>query len=270
MRRLSARRAALLVLLGALLVRAEEPPAVPLGVTTKGSARQDAPAVYRFDAPSAGLITACVQADGGSDLVLFVCDDDGQPLPDVAGATGQPFPGGRSDGDLLGSRGVEALTLLAPGPGRYLIVVEVVGAPAASFSISAAFAPMPGLARPDDPDGRPNGAPQVEVGGQPRQVEGLLSPADHDLRDWLSLRCQRAGTLRVVVRAPDGDLRLDAHRPGNLRTAVAVSDDDELGVAGNESVSVPVQQGQVVLVRVAAVFAGADKIHYRVIVAVTD
>src|SRR5690606_19768280 len=122
----------------------------------------------------------------------------------------------------------------------------------------------------DDPDGRPGGARQVEVGGEPQQLEGVLSPTNHDLRDWLSLRCQRAGTLRVVVRAPDGDLRLDAHGPDDLRTPVAASDDDELGVPGNEAVSLPVQQGQVVLVRVAAVFGGADKIHYKVLVAVTD
>lgn len=265
--------AAPVVVLLALAARGEDPPPLPIGATAGAVARKDAPAVFRFDAPSAGLITAAVQVEGAApaDLVLFVCDDEGQPLPDVLDPSGQPFPGGRSDRDLLGSRGTEALTLLAPEAGRYVVIVEVVGAPEAAFTITGAFAPMPGLARrASDPDERPSGATEIAVTGQVQQREDSLTPKEGDLRDWFLLRCQRAGTLRVVVRARDGDLRLDAHAPANLRTAVATSDDDEQGVAGNESVAIPVQADQVVLVRVAAVFASADKIPYRLVVAITD
>lgn len=260
--------AAVLALAGALAARGQDVPALPVGATAKATTRADAPATFVFEAPSAGLITAAVQAEGEGDLVLFVCDDDGQPLPDLVDDAGQPFPGGRSDKDLLGSRGVEALTLLAPGAGRYLVVVEVTGAPEAPFTITGAFAPLPGLARPSDPDARPSGANATSVGLV--RIEGAVAPKDGDLRDWFAVRCERAGKLGVVLRASEGDLRLDAFAPGSVRTPVATSDDDEQGTPGNESVSLPVQQGQVVLVRVAAVFANADRIPYRLIAAVTD
>lgn len=264
--------AALVVCLTAAVVaHGQDAPSLPIGVTGRGSARREAPASYWFEAPSAGLLTAAVQAEGDVDLVLFVCDADGQPLPDLAGDSGQPFPGGRSDKDLLGSRGVEALTLLAPAAGRYVVVVEVAGAAQVRFTISGAFAPLPGLVRPDDPDGRPSGATALSVDGQAKQLEGVLTPREHDLRDWFALRCERAGTLGVVLRASDGDLRLDAFNPGSLRTALLSSDDDEQGVPGNESLSVAaVQPGQVVLVRVSAVFSNADRITYRLVTAITD
>lgn len=264
--------AASLVGFAALPARAaaqELPPDLPIGAARRATVKADAPAIFPFEAPGAGLLTVVVQAEGEGDLVLFLCDDEGQPLPDLLDPDGQPFPGGRSDRDLLGARGTEALTLLLPAAGRYAAVVEVNGSAEARFVISGAFAPTPGLARPADPDGRPSGARALTVGGQAVTVEDAVSPREHDHRDWFALRCERAGTLRVVVRAADGDLRLDAFAPGRLRAPLASSDDDELGVPGNESVSLAVQEGQVVLVRVAAVFAAAERIPYRLLVAIT-
>ncbi|MCO5169433.1 MAG: hypothetical protein M9894_24070 [Planctomycetes bacterium] len=266
-------RAPLLVLLMGLwlpLAAAQEPTlALPIGEPRRAATRADGPATLWFVAPAAGLLTVVVQAEGEGDLVLFLCDEEGQPLPDLLSDDGQPFPGGRSDRDLLGAKGVEALTLLLPGPGRYAAVVEVSGAAEARFMISAGFAPMPGLARPADPDGRPSGARAFGVGAQTLELDDAVAPREHDLRDWFAVRCERAGTLRVVLRAADGDLRLDAFAPGRLRAPLAASDDDEHGVPGNESLTLKVQEGQVVLVRVAAVFVAADRIPYRLMLAIT-
>lgn len=269
------RRVSLALLLCAGLLgpaRAQEPevPALPIGASAEGTTRSDAPASYGFDAPSAGVITVLVQVQGAGDLVLFVCDEDGEPLLDLLEEAGQPFPGARSDKDLLGSKGVEVLTLLVPWAGRYSAVVEVTGAPEARFTISGAFAPAPGLARrPDTSAGRVRDAVPIPLTGPVAQLETTLTPKTHDHRDWFLLRCERAGKLRVVVRAADGDLRLDAFAPGQLRAPKASADGDELGVAGNEALLLDVQAGQVVLVRVGAVFAHADRINYRLIVAIT-
>jgi hypothetical protein len=255
------------------LARAQEPevPALPIGASARGVTRKDAPAAFRFEAPSAGVITVLVQVEREGDLVLFVCDDDGEPLANLLDESGQAFPGARCDRDLLGSKGVETLTILLPSAGRYAAIVEVADLPEARFSISGAFAPAPELVRKPDPRAaRARDAVVVPVGNNPTQAETTITPKEHDLRDWFSIRCERAGKLRVVLRAADGDLRLDVFAPGRLRAALASSDGDEQGVAGNESLTIDVQEGQVVLVRVGAVFVSADRIGYRLVAAITD
>lgn len=252
--------------------RAQEPEAValPVGASAQGVARKAAPATYRFDAPSAGLLTVLVHVDGAADLILFICDEDGEPLADWIDPSGQAFPGARCDRDLLASKGVETLTMLVPSTGRYTAVVEVSDLPEARFSISGGFAPAPELARKPDPRaGRVRDAVVVPLGDQLTQAETTLTPKEHDLRDWFSIHCERAGKLRVVVRATEGDLRLDVFAPGRLRAPQASADADEQGVPGNESLTIDVQQGQVVLVRVGAVFVHADRISYRLVTAIT-
>ncbi len=71
-----------------------------------------------------------------------------------------------------------------------------------------------------------------------------------------------------MVRAPEGDLRLDAFVRPNVRTPVQQSDDDQGGIPGNESVARPVREGDVVLVRVSAVFLQGDRSAYRLLTAV--
>ena len=48
---------------------------LPLGESTTGTTSPDAPAAFSFTADSAGVLTAAVRTDTGSDLVLYVCDE---------------------------------------------------------------------------------------------------------------------------------------------------------------------------------------------------
>jgi hypothetical protein len=240
----------------------DAPPPLPLGAGADATARAGAPATFAFDAPGPGLLSAVAAVSGDADLVLSLCDEDGQPLADTCEPNGQPNPGARSDHDLLGSRGLEVATAPVPGVGRYLVVVEVAGDGEARLHLSASFAPAPALARPDDPDGRPGAARGLDAGVD---VEDAVAPKEGDLRDWFAVRCPGAGALSVVTRAPAGDLRLDAYSAGQYRTPAVSSDDDEQGVAGDESVTVKVEGPGLVLVRVAAVFVASDRVPYRLL-----
>lgn len=256
-----------LLLLAAAAAAQDGPPPLPLGVSAKGQARKDAPAAYVVEAKEAGVLTVVTTGEGEADLTVSVCDAEGQVLPDYLDDTGQLHPGARADGDLLGGRGNEAVTALLPAAGRYLVVVEV-AQPEGRFTLAGSFAPAPALARPADPDGRPGAAAALQAGAQTVQVDETVTPRDGDLRDWFAVKAARAGVLTVVVRAPEGDLRLEAFLPAELRRPVQQSDDDEQGVPGNESVALPVKEGDVVLVRVSAVFLHGDRAAYRLVTAV--
>lgn len=261
-------RAALLVLAATTAVAQDGPPPLPLGAPVKGVATKAAPATFVVEAKSAGVVTTVVTGEGDADLVVYVCDDEGQPLPEYLDGAGQLNPGARADRDVLGARGTEALAALVPAPGRYLVVVEAADGADGRFSISGSFTLSPALARPADADGRPGAAVALTAGAQLVEVSDKVDPRENDVRDWFAVRAARAGTLSVVLRAPEGDLRLDAYARSNLRAPVQQSDDDQQGIAGNESISVTVKEGDVVLVRVSAVFLHADRAAYRLATAV--
>jgi hypothetical protein len=253
----------LVLSLVAAVALAQDGASLVMGAPLKGRTRKDAPAVYWYDAPGPGVLTLFVTAEGDGDLVLAAVDEDLQPLSMALEDSGQTSPGGRSDRDLMGSRGVEAVVAVVAGAQRCGALVEVLEPAEGRFTLTASFAPAPALARAPDPDGRPRAANPIVAGAE---VEELLTPRDNDLRDWFAVRCERAGTLSVITRAAEGDLRLDAYAAGQFTTPLISSDDDEQGVAGNESVNISeLKAGDIVLVRVSAVFHHADRIPYRLV-----
>lgn len=224
---------------------------LPMNNPAKGTVAEGAPAVYEVSAAAAGVLAVALATETEeTDLVLVVTDSDGQPLSD-----------GRSDRDLHGDRGKEYLAVLLPEPGKYLVHVELTSGEKAAFSISGAVATAPALASPNqDPDGRPSRAGEATVG---KSVEDTLG--GDDTWDWFKLRAEAAGTLTILTKAPEGDLRLEAFAEGNYRQAIATSDQDLQDVKGNESVNIEVQAGQTIYVRVSTFFTGGDTVPYKLV-----
>lgn len=224
---------------------------LPMGTSAKGDVAEGTPAVYQVSAQSAGVLAVALASSTEEvDLVLVVTDGDGQPLPD-----------GRSDRDLHGNRAHEYLAVLLPEPGSYLVHVELSSGEKAAFEISGALAPAPALASPNqDPDGRPSKATAATVG---KAVEDTLG--GDDTWDWFVMRAEAAGTLTILTKAPEGDLRLEAFAEGNYRQPIASSDQDLQDVKGNESVNIEVQAGQAIYVRVSTFFVGGDTVPYKLV-----
>lgn len=247
----------LLTLACAAPAAAQQPERAPLtmGTPAKGSCDQDAPAMFQFTVPSAGMLALALLPDGTSaDLVLLVCDEDGQLLNNDA----------RADRDLKGNRGLEVVTTLLPEAGTYIAVVEYSsGEGKATFSLSPAFAAAAALGSTNpDPDGRPSRATAVTVG---KPLDDSLG--EGDTYDWFAVRADAAGTLTILTKAPAGDLRLEAYGEGNYRKPVASSDQDLQGTQGNESLNLEVEAGQTIYVRVAVFGMGSDPVPYRLVTA---
>jgi hypothetical protein len=234
-----------------------QPERTPLtmGTPTKGSCASEAPAIFTANLASAGLLAVVLTADTTeSDLVLLVCDEDGQLLNSDA----------RSDRDLQGNRGFETVAPMILEAGNYLVIVEhSSGEGKATFKLSAAFAAAPAFTPgTPDPDGRPTRANAVTVG---KPLDDSLG--EGDTWDWFAVRCEAAGTLTILTKAPNGDLKLEAYNEGNYRASVAQSDQDLQGTKGNESLNLEVEAGQTVYVRVATFFSGSEAVPYRLVTA---
>ncbi|MBX3468560.1 MAG: hypothetical protein KF878_16935 [Planctomycetes bacterium] len=228
------------------------PAPLPLGAVTKGVCAEGAPTTYALKVEAAGILAVALSGESEEDdLVLLVTDEDGQPLPD-----------GRSDRDYRGDKSQEFLAVILAEPGTYHVVVELAsGGERAKFSVSGGFAPAPNLATATpDPDGRPSRATAIAVG---KPVEDTLGGAD--AWDWFKLQVAEAGTLTILTKAPEGDLKLEVYREGSYRTPIASSDQDLQDVKGNESVTIEVEAGQTIYVRVATVFSSEEVVPYRLV-----
>lgn len=237
--------------LASLLVFALASPALgqaplPLGAPQPGKLPAGGVAEYTVVAKTAGVIVAAVQGDG--DLVLQVTDADGQQLPE-----------GNSDRDLNGSEGTELVSTMIPEPGTYKVRVRANGGAAATFSISGSWMSFPPFAMAStDPDRRPSGAKPAQVG---KALEDSLNSESGDSWDWFVLKPGQAGTLVVVTRRlgdGDTDLVLEAYLDGNFAQAVQRSDQDLQGNNANESVTLNVEAGQQVHIKVATNFSNAN------------
>jgi hypothetical protein len=241
--------AAFLAVLAASSVQAQDP--LPLDEMGEGTTTPEVPAKFVFNAPSAGVLTTAVRTAGGSDLVLYVCDEDGQPLPN-----------GHSDADLDGV-GTEQVATTLPGAGDYLVIVVVRGwgAEETQFRVGGTWLAIPGDEAPnDDSDGRPSAAQELEVGGN---IEDSINRQAGDPWDWFVVTPGEAGSLTVVTRAPEGDLKLEYFASDRYYTAEERSDQDLGGTAGNESLSLQVEAGTTYYFRISAVY-GDDQIDYKI------
>jgi hypothetical protein len=223
---------------------------MPLGTVAQGKAGAGAPAEYTLVAKTAGVLVAAVRGDG--DLTLQVTDEDGQTLPD-----------GSSDRDLNGSQGMEMISMVIPEPGTYRVRVRIQGGSTAAFEINGAWMAFPPFAASSpDPDRRPSAARTAKVGAA---LEDTLNTEAGDHWDWFVFKPAQAGTLAVVTRrvdTSDSDLVLEVYLDGKFAEAAGRSDQDLQGNSANESVTVNVNAGQTVHVKVAGAFSRAN-IKYR-------
>lgn len=226
--------------------------ALPLGTPTKGEAKSENPAVYPFTSESAGVLTVVVRATGEGDLGILVTDEDGQPLTD-----------GRSDRDVGGTRGAEQLAVTIPWAGTFHVRVEGTSFEGTPFVIAAGFLALPMLEAPQDKDGRPRGANPLQPG---RASTDQVNAAGGDTWDWYAVQVPAAGSLTVVVKAPEGDLVLEAFAEGAFREPLAGgrSDQDMGGVRGNESVTLNVQGNTTIFFRIAATLSEGGVIPYKI------
>jgi hypothetical protein len=232
----------------AAAARAQTP--LPTGTPQKATVESNTPAEFTLAAKTAGVVVVAVQGDG--DLALQVTDEDGQALPD-----------GSADRDLNGSEGTEMLSMIIPEPGSYRVRVRLQGSGSASFQIAGSWTPFPPFAQAStDPDRRPSQARSAAVG---KPIEDGLNSKTGDNWDWFVMKIAQAGTLVVLTRRVgegDTDLVLEAFTGGNFAQAVQRSDQDLQGNNANESVTLNVEAGQLVHIKVASTFSGANT-RYR-------
>jgi hypothetical protein len=209
----------------------------------QGRVPADGAAEFVVAAKTAGILVAATNGD--SDLVLQVTDSDGQALPEA-----------RSDRDLNGSMGSELISTVLPEPGNYRVRVTTNSGSGASFEIVGSWVSFPPFERASaDADRRPAAARAAEVG---KATEDSLDSDDGDDWDWFVLKAGQSGTLVIVTRrvagTGDADLQLEAFLDGNYSEAVQRSDQDLQDDNASESVTVNVDAGQAVHVKVSRVF----------------
>jgi hypothetical protein len=222
---------------------------LPLGRTVEASLSSGS-IEYAFPAKEAGFLAVVVRSSGGEDLALKVTDSEGQLLPD-----------GSSDMDMNGSVGAEQLLIAIPSAGDYAVEVRCYDE-SASFKLSATFLPSALAAAPDDPDGRPSGAVELAAGAN---HDDALDPAVGDRADWYRIRVDKSGVLTVLTRAEgEGDLRLERYVAPEFAEPEDSADEDRDGVMGNESLTLDVSVGDVVLIKVVPSFAGSTAVAYRI------
>ena len=219
---------------------------LPMGAPQKGNVTSGGAAEYTVVAKTAGVLVAAVKGD--SDLVLQVADSDGQTVPE-----------GSSDKDLNGNEGTELVSTVITEPGTYKVRVRVNGGGTASFEISGSWMAFPPFAMASsDPDRRPSTAKAAQIG---KAVEDSLDSKTGDSWDWWVMKANQAGTLVVVTRRVgegDTDLVLEAFLDGNFAQPAQRSDQDMQGNNANESVTLNVNAGQAVHIKVSANFSNAS------------
>ena len=240
---------ALLIVLGATGTASAQTP-LPLGTAQQGKTSSDAPAEYTVVAKTAGLLSVAVAGNG--DLAFQVTDEDGQALPD-----------GNVDRDLNGNDGHEMVALILPEPGTYKVRVRAQGG-AGSFQIGGAWIPVAAYAMASpDPDRRPRTAKSIVMG---KAHEDSLNAETGDSWDWFVMKAAQAGTLAIVTRQlgdGDADLVLEVYTDNDFTKPAGRSDQDLQGNSANESVTVNVNAGQAVHIKVAGAFSRVSA-KYRV------
>ncbi|HPF62367.1 MAG: hypothetical protein KC544_03685 [Gemmatimonadetes bacterium] len=231
------------------LVAAQSP--LPVGSRALGRAGT-APVTYSFTPTSPGVLTVAVSSD--EDVGIRVLDVDGQPLLD-----------GMADIDFGGNPGREYLAVPLVIVEPVTVEVAMVSGGDGAFTISAAFLAEPAFEMPADPDRRPSLATALEPGGS--RVDEL-APMDGDRWDWFVVTAAEEGSLVFVTRADGagepGDIALEAFLNDERTDAAARSDQDLQESPANESVTVIVNKGDRVYLKVAALFNSADRFGYRV------
>ena len=222
-----------------------------LGLSS-GSVSKAAPFSQSITVGEAGLLTAAVRSGAAIDLVLSIADVDGQTVYD-----------GRSDGDVGGNRAAEQLVATIPSAGTYQVWVEVRswGDETVGFSLSTSWAPFPALGQAEDSDGRPGRAINATIG---TELSGSIDPSSGDHWDWYVFESPNAGSLTVLTRAPEGDIKLESFDNAAFRKETESADDDLQDVRGNESITLQVRANTPYYFRVRAVSSSAEFFTYTI------
>ena len=223
---------------------------LPLGKSQVGRMGDAEAVTYRVQVPAAGVLSVAVEGEG--DLMLQVLDADGQPLPD-----------GRSGSDLDGKMGREMVSARVTEAGTYLVRIEAFDDEAGAFELGASFLAFPAFAKAADPDGRPSTAKAITVGSA---VDDALDADAGDQRDWFVLTAAKEGTMAIATRGTgtgeELDLVLEVFAEGAYTDPVQQSDNDLQEDVSREGVTIAVNAGQKVYVRVRLQSGGAGR--YRV------
>ena len=224
---------------------------LPVGSRASAVADAATPARFTFDAPGAGVLTVVVS--GADDASLQISDQDGQPLGD-----------GSADIDHGGNLGLEHVTAVITEAGEYTLTVTLLSdTNGGDFMIQAAFVAEAAYETTSDPDRRPSLASSIAVGAS---HDDQIAPGAGDRVDWFTLVATETTSLVFVTRVSDGnegDLVIEGYLAGDFSTAVARSDQDLQGVMGNESLTLNVNPGDVVHLKVQSLFDSGDPIPYR-------
>jgi hypothetical protein len=93
-------------------------------------------------------------------------------------------------------------------------------------------------------------------------MQDSLDAQSGDYWDWFVVTVERAGTLTVVTRAPEGDIALEAYHPGEFQRPVERSDQDLQETGGNEALTLVVAAGEKLYFRVVEIGSG-EMVRYR-------
>jgi len=223
--------------------------ALQLGSTASGLVAGGKPAVFEFEAETAGVLTVVVRGAGGADLILLVTDDIGQALGDA-----------RSDQDLGGDASAEQLMTALTVPGTYHVRVEAYSGQS-SFEIAAGWIAFPSMEAAADADSRPTEATSL-VPGTP--VSDSLDPNAGDGWDWYAVTSETGGLITVLTESSEGDLALEVFAEGEFGEAITRSDQDTGGVSGNESITMRIEAGQTLYFKVSPVFSFGEAVPYTI------
>lgn len=231
----------LLLVMGATQ-RASAQTALPLGTSQPGKVSSENPTEYSVVAKTAGLLAVAIAGEG--DLAFQVTDEDGQTLPE-----------GNIDRDLNGNEGHETVALILPEAGTYKVRVRAQSG-SSTFQIGGSWIPQPAYAMASpDPDRRPRTARSIVMG---KAHEDALNSEGGDMWDWFVMKPAQAGTLAIVTRLlgeGDADLVLEVYTDNDFSKPAGRSDQDLQGNSANESVTVNVNAGQPVHVKVSGAFS---------------
>lgn len=221
---------------------AEEPepeplphPALVIGSTIDGNTSNNAHANYSFRAASPGLLTVVVRSKSrGTDLAM-----------QLYGADGSSMNNGYCDIDFNGDTGAEHFTLLIPGAGVYRLEVQPLGSGGA-FWIGASWIAYEGAAAAMP--AKPSEATDLTPGtAQTCNINGQNPP-----NAWFKYTTEVEGFMLVETSAPgDPDLVMEMYiEAQGFQDAMEYSDQDRRGNVSNEQISVELQPGQTVYIKI--------------------
>lgn len=210
-------------------------PALVIGSAIDGNTSNNAHANYSFRAAGPGLLTVVARSKSrGTDLAMQLYGPDGSSMNN-----------GYCDIDFNGDTGAEHYTLLIPGAGIYRLEVQPLGSGGA-FWIGASWIDYEGAAAAMP--AKPTEATDLTPGAaQTCNINGQNPP-----NAWFKYTAEVEGFMLVETSAPgDPDLVMELYTEEfGFQDSIEYSDQDRRGNVSNEQISVELQPGQTVYIKI--------------------